>query len=106
MSQTRLSATLKEIENGITSGYKDLYLWQYIQPPPENGSILPFLFVPFDQDGKIGDTTITKLEFHYRCEEKDGCKAALCDKNELGSKCLEEKIYKGASKEYVKNFIK
>ena len=102
MAQTRLSGTLKEVDSGIF--YKDLYLWDKIQPPPEDGTIVKFLFVPLAQDGTIGDTTITKLDFKYRCVEPEGCHAALCETNESGSHCLERNFGKAVSKNYSNNF--
>jgi hypothetical protein len=106
MAQTRLSATLKELNNGITSGYKDLYLWQHIEPPPESGTVMEFLFVPFAQDGVIGETTITKLEFQYRCEEEGKCNVALCDSTESNTQCLQKKIGAEAAQNYGMYFKK
>lgn len=100
---TLLSVTGKDLSLG-KDGHNSYYLWQYIQPPPESGTIVKVLFVPFSKDGVIGETSLTKIEFQYRCQEKGSCRVALCDKEQRWSDCLEKKIGKGTSASVVKFF--
>jgi len=93
LNPVKLSTTRTEYSSTFLSS-KSVTIWDYIEPPPDSGTIATIVVAPYSEKGKYGDgTTITSLEFHYSCKSGSFCGAKTCQKDKnytYGSECIRD----------------